>query len=115
MALHIDHIDAIRKNDIPLTHELVTIIHDLLFQFTKDVERHGSEVVHEMYSSLPLRYFRAPFPGEDPGYDSVRRVAERMHELAKSLGSSITYPEPTSSGSKKLQLQATKGGTPSRS
>jgi uncharacterized membrane protein YdfJ with MMPL/SSD domain len=92
LALHKEHIDAIQKNNIFLSHEINEEIQDVLTQMSDLVDSRVGEISTSWFGKLQRRYMVSPDPGTDPAYDSTQRDTAKLREDTVDRLRSVAYP-----------------------
>ena len=92
LMLHARHLTALGRGDLPLSHELVGEIHDVLFRAREIVSGAVGTIGREWFGSLRHQYLHSPTPEEDVEYAGVQRDMARLHAATNGRMSSMQYP-----------------------
>jgi hypothetical protein len=86
------HIDALKHGNIPLAHELLSQVHELLIRIDQDVASGASDISHRIFASVRNRYINTPEPGLDPEYDAASDEVGRLMNETVSRSRALRYP-----------------------
>jgi hypothetical protein len=93
--LHQHYLEAVKKGNLVLQHQINDQIHKTIDDFRREVEQRHSEIIKGWYDALPNKYFAAPLPGQDSDYDEVGRDALQLAQSTIDVAKSLDYPKAT--------------------
>lgn len=99
--LHQRYLEAAKKGDLVLQHEINDQIHKVIGDFRREVEKRHSEIIKGWYDALPTKFLTAPLPGQDSDYDNVARDALELSQSTIAIAGSLDYPKNDVTGDPK--------------